>query len=238
MPVISRLRRIRDDEQGMTLIELLVATSAGMILFMGLTMAVLASMHNMSRVSNRVQSTEDARTALHRVTSELHSSCVARYLTPIMPESSASELRFVRSISSEVSPTPVESRVFLSGTTLKQADYEVLSGSSPEWKFKSTPYTSSAIMSGVAPISGSVPLFRYYAFTSGVLSTTPLAPPTGKLTEKEGESVVKVDLALKVVPPGGPVTDAKGAAQVQDSAYLRFTPPQYSTSSTSNLPCE
>src|SRR5690349_805787 len=112
--LMRRLRAVKEDESGMTLIELLVATSAGMTIFLGLTMMVLGSMHRTNAISDRVQSTADARTALHRVTTELHSACVARYLTPIMPGSSGSELRFVRSVSSEVSPTPVESRVYLS----------------------------------------------------------------------------------------------------------------------------
>ncbi len=229
--------RLRENEEGTTLVELLVALSMGMIVFMMLTVGVIAAMHSQTRVSNRVHSTAKARIALHRVTSELHSSCVARYLTPIEKGSTGSELRFVRSYSSEVSPSPVESRVYLNGTTLTQSDYEVLSGSSPDWQFKTTSFKTQAIMPNVAPISATEPMFEYYAYVNGTLSTTPITVPTGGLTEALSETVVKVDIALKVNTPGAPVTDSKSAAQVQDSAYLRFTPPAYSTTGT-NLPCE
>ena len=228
-------RDIRRDESGMTLVELLVATSAGMIVFFGLTMMVVASMHETTRITTRVHSTQNARTALHRVVSELHSACLAQYATPILEESTSSKLAFIHSYSAEVTPTPTKSVITLSGSTLTQTDYAYASGTAPEWTFNSTASSTRAIMSGVSAISGSVPLFTYSELKSGVMTAIPLSGTT--TLGSSAERTVKVDVALKVSPPGATVTDSHGAAQVKDSAYLRFTAPGYTTTSA-NLPCE
>ena len=77
-----------------------------MVVFFGLTMMVLASMHDTTRITNRVHSTQNARTALHEMITELHSACVVRFLTPVQAESSGTSLRFIHANGSEVSPKP------------------------------------------------------------------------------------------------------------------------------------
>ncbi len=230
-----RFRSIRDDQRGMTLIELVVAIATGMTLFLMLTMAVMAAMHETTRVSDRVHSTQNTRTAVHRVVSELHSACVARYVTPIREGSDGDTIKFVHTYSAAVDPQPVLSVVTLEGSELVQYDYPVKSGSSPKWEFnETTAIAKRAIMTNVAPTSGTVPIFSYYPYNEGSVSTTRSTVP---LDASRAEKVVKVDVAMQVVPPGRPVTDLSGAAEIQDSVLLRFTPPVYS-STGSNLPCE
>jgi type II secretory pathway pseudopilin PulG len=231
-----RLHPVRD-ERGMTLVELLVAISAGMVIFFGLTMMVIASMHQTTRITNRVHATADARLATERVVNELQSACAARYLTPVRKGSTGTVLKFARAFGSAVSPSPVMTEVKLVGSSLWSYEYPVSGGSTPEWTFNETTPTSQRILiSNVAPISASVPIFSYYQFTNATISTQ-MTPPAAGFEETEAEKVVKVGISFKVTPPGGPVTDANGAALIQDSALLRFTPPTYVTTSV-NGPCE
>jgi len=229
-----------EDERGTTLVELLVAISAGLVIFFGLTMLVLASMHNTTRVSNRVHTTQNARTAVQAIVAELHSACMTRFLAPIQEGSSGTTLRFIHAYGSSVSPTPILSVITLSGTTLKQSDYAVSSGSAPRWEFNtSTPTSSRALISGVGSPSSSTPIFSYYKFKSGQVEAARVkGSGSGEsLVAEQAEEVSKVNVAVKASPPGTTVADANGAATVQDSALLRFTPPVYSTTAA-NLPCE
>jgi Tfp pilus assembly protein PilW len=230
-----RLHPIRD-ESGVTLIELVVATSAGLVLFMGLTMMVLASMHQTTRISNRVHATQDARTAVHRVVNELQSACAARYLTPVKEGSTGTNLKFARAYGSAVSPSPVMSEVKLEGTDLFDWEYPVSGGSTPEWSFNTTTPTSKrALIKNAGQVSSSIPIFSYYEIASG--TPTAVTPGSSGLTEKQADKVVKVDIALKVTPSAETVSDPNAAATVQDGAYLRFSSPTYVTSSV-NGPCE
>jgi hypothetical protein len=229
---VKRLTPIRD-ERGMTLIELLVATTAGTVIFLGLTMGVIASMHQTTRITNRVHATQQARTALHRIVTQLHSSCIAPKVTPIVKNSSSTSLVFLHQTGSAVVPTPVAREISLSGTTLTETVYST-TGTTPKWTPTKTKLSTRTMLTRVSAISGSVPVFRYYAYSGGQISSTPLPVP---LSEANAALAVQVTVAFKVGPPGTTVNDAKGAAHVTDSVLLRFTPPIFSTSAT-NLPCE
>jgi Tfp pilus assembly protein PilW len=230
---VRRLDLIRE-ERGVTVIELVVATLAGMTVFLGLTMVVVGAMHQTTRVSKRVHATQDARTVLHRIVTELHSACVSADVAPIQQNSSGTSMSFVYQTGSAPSLTPVLRQVTLTGSTLTLTTYNATSGSTPKWTFNSTPASTQTLITGVSAVSGSIPLFRYYKYENGLISTTPLSVP---LSAANAAVAVQVNLAVKVSPPGSTVTDAKAAGIVQDSALLRFTPPAYNPAAT-NPPCE
>lgn len=222
------------DQRGITLIELVIASGAGAVVFLGLTMVVIASMHQMTRITDRVHTTSEARTALHRIVTELHSACVASEVAPIQTNSTGSSMTFVYQTGSGAALTPVLRKISLSGTTLSQATYPATSGSTPQWTFSSTPSSTRTLLTNVSAASESVPLFRYFSFSNGQISSTPLAVP---LSATNADFTTQVNIALKVSADKAPVTDTKGPAIVQDSAYLRFSPPAAVTTAA-NLPCE
>lgn len=230
---VSRFDPIRD-ERGVTVIELVVASLAGMTVFLGLTMVVVGAMHQTNRVTKHVHATQDARTVLHRIVTELHSACVSADVAPIQQNSSGTSMSFVYQTGSAASLTPVLRQVTLSGGTLSLSTYNSTSGSTPKWTFNSTPASTRTLLTGVSTVSGSVPLFRYFKYENGLISTTPLAVP---LSAANAAVAVQVNLALKVSPPGSTVVDPKAPGVVQDSALLRFTPPAYNPAAI-NPPCE
>jgi len=232
MPV-SRLDLIRE-ERGVTVVELVVSTLAGMTVFLGLTMVVLGSMHQTNRVSKHVHATQDARTVLHRIVTELHSACVSADVAPIQEKSSGSSLVFVYQTGSAAALTPVLRQITLTSGNLTLTTYNSTSGSTPKWTFSTTPASTRTLLTGVSAVSESVPLFRYYKYENGLVSSTPLAVP---LSSTDAAVAVQVKLALKASPPGSTVGDAKAAGIVQDSALLRFPPPAYNPAAL-NPPCE
>jgi Tfp pilus assembly protein PilW len=221
------------DERGTTLTELMVGVAAGMVVIMALSMLILATMHGVSRVSARVEATQQGRIAIARVMEQLHSACIAPEVTPVKENSSGTLLRFVHQTGSSVSPTPILSEISLSGGALSQADFSATGGTAPNWTFASTPSATRQLLTGVAPIPGSTGIFYYYAYINGTPSSAPLTTP---LISTDAARTILVRVALNVTPDKTTVADSGADASIQDSASLRLTPPSFNEKVTS-LPC-
>lgn len=233
-----RLHELGRDERGMTLVELLVATAAGVIVVGGISTAMIVTGRSVERVSSHIEANRAARLTMAKIVDQLHSSCLAYGTTPIRSESTGSMLAFTHQAGSSASLTPVLSKISFSGSTLTQSDYSYSSGSSPsEWKFSSTASKTTQLLTGVSQVSTSVPLFRYYGYSNGAISSTPLST-NPSLGSTSAEKTVQVSIAFKAAPSGGSVSgDTNAATPVQSSAYLRISPPGFETNS-SNEPCQ
>jgi Tfp pilus assembly protein PilW len=215
------------DENGTTLVEVLVATSIGLVVLMALTMGILAVMHGTARVSARVHATQNARIVTTNVMEELHSACLSPRISPIQTGSSGTSISFVHAASNEGAqavPKPVLTTISLTGTTLSQSDYAWTSGaSSKEWTFAATP-TTRQLTTGVGPAPSTSSIFFYFTYTKGGLSPTPLTTP---LTAESAATTVQVRMTLTATPGKTTVTDKGAAATIQDGATLRLTPPSF-----------
>jgi type II secretory pathway component PulJ len=221
------------DESGITLIELMIALTAGLFVMAALTLAMLMTIRETSRVTSHVEANQRSRLAMTKIVNQLHSACVAPQLAPVQRESTGNTLRFVHQVGSQVAPVPVMTEISLSGETLTQADYQVASGAAPNWTFAATPTSTEELMTGVEPISGAIPLFRYFSYSNGAISSSPLTTPLGA----NAASAVQVSIAFKAVPRPPVSEDENAATEIQDAVLLRLTPPAYS-SATNNLPCQ
>jgi Tfp pilus assembly protein PilW len=218
----------------MTLVELVVAMSAGVIVMAGVTLAMIVTMRETNRVASHVDANQRARVAMTKIINQLHSACVAPQISPVREDSTGTMLSFLHQSGSAVALTPVLSRITLSGTTLTQSDYPATGGAAPNWTFATTASSTVELLSGVSPISASVPVFRYFAYSNGKVSATPLAAnPLGA----NAASTVQVNVAFKAAPGKTVAGDANAQTEIQNAALLRLTPPGYS-STTSNLPCQ
>jgi Tfp pilus assembly protein PilW len=230
---MKRLTPIRD-ESGMTLVELLVATAAGVVVMFGVTLAVIVTLRETDRVATHIDANQRARLTMTRIIDQLHSACLAPQISPVQENSSGTLLSFWHQTGSAVAPTPVLSKISLTGTTLSQSDYASTGGAAPTWTFATSPSSTTTLMTGVSAISESIPVFRYFAYSNGKVSSTPLATPLSK--EAAGEAV-QVNVAFKASPLSTPIADTNAQTGIQNAALLRLTPPGYSSSS-SNRPCQ
>jgi hypothetical protein len=223
------------DESGMTLVELLVATTAGIVVMAGITVSLVVTMRQTDRITSHIDSNQKARITMTRIIDQLHSSCVAPQIAPVQVGSNATSLTFLHQTGSGVSVTPVKSTISLSGSTLTQYDYPATGGAAPTWTYATTPTSTVRLMTGVSPISASVPLFRYFSYTEGKVNTTPLTVP---LTEATAPKAVQVNVAFQVAPLNAPpIGDTNAETEIQSSALLRLTAPAYAPGSD-NLPCQ
>jgi hypothetical protein len=217
----------------MTLVELLVATAAGVIVMFGVTTSVIVTTRESNRVATHVNADQRARIAMTRIIDQLHSSCVAPLIVPVRSGSTGTMLILWHQTGSAVAPAPIESKISLSGTTLSQTNYQG-TGTGPNWTFPTTATSTVELMTGVSQISSSTPIFRYYAYSNGQISSTPLSTP---LTEESAPTAVQVTVAFKAAPQKTPFSDSNASTSIEDSAQLRLTSPGYGTSSV-NQPCQ
>jgi hypothetical protein len=227
------LRSLREDQRGTTLMELVIGLSVGTVVMLGLTTMVMLSMQSTSRVTKRVDSTQRARLTLTRLVDQLHSACVSPKLAPVQKESSTTVLRFIHATGSEVSPVPTLSVVSLSGEDLTQTDYAWKEGNPPFWTFKTTPTSSTTLMTKVKPIPGR-PVFSYYGYSLGALSETAFAMP---LSESDALRTIQVAVALMTSPAKGTAAAESDPARIQDSVSFRLSSPSYNPTAPA-LPCQ
>lgn len=231
MPV--SLRRLKEDQRGTTIMELLIGMSMGTLVMLGLTGMVLLSMQSTAQVSKRVDSTQRARLTLTRLVDQLHSACIAPKISPIQKESTATSLRFVHANGSAVSPVPTLSVISLSGENLTQTDYAWKEGNAPFWTFKTTPTGTTTLMTKVKAIPGRA-VFSYYGYSLGSLSESAFASP---LSEVDALHTIQIVVALMTAPQKGTSTNEADPTRIQDGVSFRLSSPSYNPNAPS-LPCQ
>lgn len=226
----SRLR----DEEGTTMIELLVGMAMGMVVIAGLSMMIIVVLHGNARVDARVEATDNARVTETRIIEELHSACISPKIAPIQAGSSGTKLIFWHAAAGEaeaVQPKPVKSEIELAEGSLWQTDYGPAEGTSPNWTFPATGEKRKLLANVAAPTGGYV--FSYSKYGNG----GPVAQTETGLGETEASETIGVQVSLVAAPRSTPVADAGAEATVTNSATLRLTPPSYNETSSA-LPCQ
>jgi type II secretory pathway component PulJ len=172
--IAARLRR----QEGFTLVELLAAMAAGMVVLAGLVTVISVALRQTSITFTRIDATDRARSMLNYVENELHSACLVNGVTPIQggaqgtQVSDANNLVFVSAFGTSASPTPVEHKIVYSPSakTLTEYTYNATTaGSDPtKWAFSSTPTLAAGkrLLTNVTQISvpASRPVFQYFAY--------------------------------------------------------------------------
>ncbi len=172
--ISARLRR----QEGFTLVELLAAMAAGLVVVGGLVTVLSVTLQQTTNTFTRVDATEHARIALSNIEDELHSACLVDGVTPIeggaqgSQDSDANDLVFVSQYGTAANPTPVEHKITYSPSkgTLTDYTYSVSgAGSDPtKWVFASTPTNASGklLLNHVGQIQTPhvAPVFQYFAY--------------------------------------------------------------------------
>jgi hypothetical protein len=231
----ERLASLARDERGMTLVELLVATAAGIVVFGVITTALLVTMRDVHRVSSHVEANQRARLTLSKIVNELHSGCITYLYTPVQKESTGTMLIFVHGEGSAPSVTPTKSKIALGvNGVLTQSDYPYSGGKPGEYTFSETPSSTVQLMNGISPLTAGGAIFSYYGYANGQIASSAFLTP---LSKENAERTVQVNIAFKAAPSQSHAGDAGAETTVQDSAYLRLTPAGFETGAL-NQPCQ
>ncbi|MDX6584247.1 MAG: hypothetical protein QOI10_3431 [Solirubrobacterales bacterium] len=158
------IRRIRTDESGVTMPELLVVTLMSIIVMIALFTFQDIVGRQTTRVFATVDATQKARTTIESIVSRLRSSCMSENVTPVQAGSTATSLSFISKYGSAASLTPEKHVIALNIATgvLTDTIYQVASGSSPSWVFSGTPSSTVTLLDHVSAPSGIA--FQYYRY--------------------------------------------------------------------------
>lgn len=225
---LKALRR----EEGMTLIELIVAMSLGIIVT-GIAFSLLNfTTADVTRITERVHVNQTGRVSLEKLMLALHSSCVAAKAEPIRSGSNEKVLRFVSEVSGvnkygeptaslptirlhEVIYTPGSGKT--EGTLTEKSWPST--GVPPKYEFneKATP-TTRTLLTGIKQTENEktktpISVFRYYRY----YKSTDAKPTLGELNpseyvlntkassaeqKEEAAQIAKVTVTLTAVPEG------------------------------------
>ena len=214
------------DERGVTLVELLVTMTTGIIVLLGVFSVVQLVTKSSARTDARVEANQRARPVMTRIIDELHSTCLGPDAGPILAGSSGTQLGFLHRTGAAVSPIPDKRVVTLSGSTLSESVYPSTSGQAPNWVFAASPTETRQLLTDVGlgtagdpPVV--VPAFRYYSYLDGELAPTPLPTP---LSATDAELTVQVTVTFSAAPSKNIARDPNPELTVSDSALVRFSP--------------
>jgi type II secretory pathway pseudopilin PulG len=250
-------------EQGFSLIELLVAMLASIVVVIALYTIINFTLNQEVRTNEIVQADQVGRTAMSGIVEELHSSCTG--VAPIQKPSSEPTLPLTKSgplsmwfisaygdteSGAATLPEVTEHDILWTSNetsnTSKQlgtlTDYAFKSeGEYPAWKFPSLKTSNAAkvtiLAKDVIPneINSVSTIFQYYKYENGALVTDNLS------TAEEVEHVAKVTIGFSQASTGGGLGSTKGGdtrtgrpASFSDSVVLRLDPNE----KESEGPCE
>lgn len=236
-------RAVTHGEHGFTLVEMLVALVTGMIVILATLSILDISISQSSRISERVDADQRGRLAMEKILLELHSSCIAAGVVAVEQGSTPTSVRFISQTGSEAFFTSVTKHVIsLNTETGNLTDASYLSTNTAKelgtsWKFAETPTSTQTLLTGVSQSQeGAVPLFRYFQYEGGNLSTTPLNTP---LNAVDAENAVEVTVSFRAAPSFTAYHASAGTkndrgVDLSNSVVLRFDP---ASATGGNEPC-
>jgi prepilin-type N-terminal cleavage/methylation domain-containing protein len=234
---MSRDRQTAGDEQGFTLVELLIGSAVSLVVLGAILAMVQVAARSEDRLTEQVYANQRARPAMNRIVDRLHSACVSPGLAPVRPESTESKLILYSKSSSAVNPAPNRYVFELAGGKLTETT-AVGTGTEPSnWSF-GTASSPLRLLDGVTAAKvgeppTSTPLFRYYAYEEGHVATSPLPVP---LSAEDAARTVQVDIGFSVGPRSAGSAYSGVPIAVTDSATLRIEPASEDSAQV-NLPC-
>jgi type II secretory pathway pseudopilin PulG len=262
----SRLHAARTraaTERGFTLVELLVATAAGIAVISGLVAIMTTTMHQQQVTFSKIDATRRARVALATIENELHSGCVDGS-PPVQVTSTPSKLIFLSYNGNLASPIPVWHELTVTSGTLTDTTYGVTSSTTPGQAWTKTGTGTARTLLTNVTTQGSYPIFQYFAYQAqptpvingnvfwivpdgtnlppGATGTPPFSaltdPVSTGLTQTDANNTVEILITLKVNPTVSNASNPglqNAAAPVTDAISLRLTtPPDYAPQGSGN----
>jgi prepilin-type N-terminal cleavage/methylation domain-containing protein len=222
VPVIARLRQ---DESGFTLVELLVACTIGTIVLLATFMTLDSSIVLTGKVTDRIDRTQRSRTAMEAITRKLRSQVCPAAGQPALISADDYSVKFYSFLGTR--PFVPDIREFSWDTNTNSIIEKkwVGSGTAPGTTWAATP-TSSTVLNEVKPtfVSGTSgprgPVFRYYAGGSATPLTTPLSAA-------DLAAASRISLAFMTYAQSRNFTGP--AATMQNDVFVRTSDPNAST---------
>lgn len=199
------LRRLRRDERGFTVMELLVATTVGVGVLLAAGTLSSAMLHAQTRISDRSESIARGRTAMEQIVQQLRSQVCLGPGYPAITYGDSSHITFYADLANRTFVPEQRDLQFTAGA-LTQRDYPgTPTGALPPFTFARTPSRTRVILDRMQlqnPSGTPVPFFRYYSFDGNnpIRPARLLAVP---LSANDAQRVVQITVAFSALPSRG-----------------------------------
>ncbi len=192
IPLPARL----GDERGYSLVEVLVAMVAGIIVTGALFGILEVSLKQNSRITDRVQAQQLGDNAMTRIIDPLRSGCFSREATPVLLGSTGTLLIFTTSFSEAT--TPAASEVFKETVEYNSGKHKLFvktqkatAGSWPTYTAWEEPGKSTMLAENVYLLPKREYAFRYYKYAKEATPQAKLSPPWNR-SKKPGNRSPKL----------------------------------------------
>jgi prepilin-type N-terminal cleavage/methylation domain-containing protein len=223
--------RLRDDQRGFTLVELITAISIGMVVIMAAFMVLDRTISASSQIADRSDALQRGRQTMSTITRELRSAVCVGNTFPIVAGTDSS-VTFYADLTDD-GPTitnPIKKRQ-LSWNSTNQIITETVTPSSgpyPSLTFNGTP-TSVQLLTNVdqvldPPSNTPRAMFRFYGYQTGTTNGTlvQLATPLSA-TDLGRVALIKVGFRTFAARPIS--NNDKNTAVLEDDVYTRTAVP-------------
>jgi hypothetical protein len=215
------------DEEGTSMIEVMVGLAMGMVVLAGLAMLLIVVMRGNARIGARAEASDNARVTMTRIMEELHSACAKAAAAPVLGTSTENKLVFNTAYGVPAGPNaaPVKTEI----------EYSPTAGTLTETRGGNTRILLSDVSQAKNPEKPTelAPVFYYENPTNQFTSPKGANATLGALS---AERTILVRVTFKASPKSEPVADAGAATEVTNYATLRLTPPTYRGETAK--PCE
>ena len=221
----ARLRTLRSDESGFTLIELITAMSIGLVLLMAAFLVLDRATAVSQEIANRQDALQRGRHAMETIVRDLRSQvCLGDEKEPITAADS-SRVTFYIDTSDGSKQVHQRSIRYDAATKNVYEDIFIGSGTYPDLVF-GAPSETRLLVSGVEPILDNGvarPILRYYAFKQGGVpgDLQLLAAP---LSTNDAIRTVLVKVGFTVLPDRR-VPKNREATTMESDIYVRIADP-------------
>lgn len=222
----QRLRRLRSDESGFTLVELVTAMAIGLVILFAAFLLLDRATAVSQEIANRNEALQRGRLAMEKIVRDLRSQvCLGDEKEPI---TFADQNRVTFYIDTSDGSKDVHQRTIRYDAATKSIyeDIYIGTGIYPDLVFAGAPNETRLLASKVEPILDNGvprPFFRYYAFRVGGVpgDLRQLAAP---LSVNDAISTVMVKVGFTVMPDRKS-PKAREATSVESDIYVRIADP-------------
>ena len=219
------MTRLRRDEDGFTLLELLAGMAVGTVVLLAAYGLIDSSGKSHARTRDRVDAVARSRIAMEEITRQLRSQVCVSPTDPSLVEATDDRVQFFGSLAPTGSATgeqvtqfrdirfiPAERRIV--------ERVHAVTGTPPDITVAAAPTTERTLVAGISRVPG-VPVFRYFKYDATYSpNMVQLAPP---VSPADRQLTVTIDVTFDSFPEGQ--ADARSNTRVTGRAFMRTADP-------------
>jgi hypothetical protein len=213
---MSRLR----SEGGVTLIELLVAMTIGLVTVLAAIGLLETAARQSTATAARVNATQRGRITLDTITRELRSQVCYSPTVPALVSGTDDAVKFHADLSDGT--RPIEQREVVFDPTAQTIVERTWAGVGTPVTFPTMTKSRQLLSDVTRRAAPDAATFRYYAFSTAVPPRPDIQLPT-PLNATDLARVAKIDVGYTTLPPKG--GSAAAAVTLQNEIYVRVADP-------------